>query len=116
MTHRILVIIKASFLPTAVELTRQHFNYTQQQAEEAWPVMGSTDGQPPPVYHWLSSEFSPTKKALLEQLAATHADDAQVFEYDFLIAPNFPQVKRAEMGIQPLSISAGWLAAPEVTP
>lgn len=104
MTHRILVIIESSFLPTALSLTQQHFGYTPEQAEQAWPVMGSTDGQPPPVYHWLSSEFTEAGKALLEQLAAVHADVAQVFEYDFATDPDFPHTKRDEIGITPMEM------------
>ena len=94
-----LVIIEADYLATARGmLTQSPFDQTAEQAAEFFVPMGSPTGHEPATHYWLSAMFRP-EAWTAAQAACEALPWASCFDY---IAPTFPALKRAEMGLQPL--------------
>lgn len=100
---RALVIILAEHVASACALLElPPFSQTPEQALETFVPAGSATGATPASHYWLSSEMSPDAWAGCQQLCQS-LPWAECHEYDAATKPDFPAIKRAQMGLQPLT-------------
>lgn len=102
---RAIVIITADILADARGLLQSApFSQTPAEAASTFVPAGSATGAAPATHYWCSTDMTPESWAACQHLCDQMAW-AECFEYDLAANPNFPGLKLAEMGLQPLKVS-----------